>query len=322
MTPLTLPTQTTLESRVTAGAGVPVWTYNDYWGTHVSVFDLPDPHDDLVIRAVSTVETEPFAGVPAADTRPGWPELRQHGRQGRLLEFVLPTALTTVAEEISEAAMAEISGQALGPDEAAAAISARVHDHVTYLPGATGVRTNAQEAWDKGQGVCQDMAQIAVSLLRAAGLPARYVSGYLHPDPKARARQHVGRPVARLGRVLGRLVDRARPHQRRPRRRAARRRRPRPRLRRRPAAQGHLPRPARQRHAGHGRGHPPRLEPDQDQTQLIERSRGCAFQVRQRVDSLAFRASPAGNRITRSSRPAAESAALLYDGSGGRARPL
>ncbi len=83
MTPLTLPTQTTLESRVTAGPGVPVWTYNDYWGTHVSVFDLPDPHDDLVIRAVSTVETEPFPGIPAADTRPGWPELRQHGRAGQ-----------------------------------------------------------------------------------------------------------------------------------------------------------------------------------------------------------------------------------------------
>ena len=40
MTPLTLPTQTTLESRVTAGPGVPVWTYSDYWGTYVSVFDL------------------------------------------------------------------------------------------------------------------------------------------------------------------------------------------------------------------------------------------------------------------------------------------
>src|ERR1700689_956877 len=177
MTPLTLPTQTTLESRVTAGPGVPVWTYNDYWGTHVSVFDLTDPHDDLVIRAVSTVETEPFAGVPAADARPGWPELRQHARGGRLLEFVLPTSLTTVAEEISEAALAEISGQALGPDQAAAAISARVHDHVTYLPGETGVRANTQGGWAKGQGDCQDMAQIAVSLLRAAGLPARYVSG-------------------------------------------------------------------------------------------------------------------------------------------------
>ena len=185
MTPLTLPTQTTLESRVTAGAGVPVWTYVDYWGTFVSVFDLPEAHDDLLIRAISTVETEPFGGIPVPGTRPDWPELRQHGRAGRLLEYLLPTALTTVAEEISDAAIAEISGASLSPDETAAAISALVHDHVTYLPGATGVRTNAQEAWDKGQGVCQDMAQIAVSLMRATGLPARYVSGYLHPDPKA-----------------------------------------------------------------------------------------------------------------------------------------
>jgi transglutaminase-like putative cysteine protease len=185
MTPLTLPTQTTLESRVTAGPGVPVWTYVDYWGTFVSVFDLPEAHDDLVIRAVSTVETQPFGGIPAPATRPGWPELRAHGRAGRLLEYLLPTALTTVADDISAAAIAEASGASLPPDETAAAISALVHDHVTYLPGATGVRTNAQEAWDKGQGVCQDMAQIAVSLMRATGLPARYVSGYLHPDPKA-----------------------------------------------------------------------------------------------------------------------------------------
>ena len=185
MTPLTLPTQTTLESRVTAGAGVPVWTYVDYWGTFVSVFDLPEAHDDLLIRAISTVETEPFGGIGVHGPRPDWPELRQHGRAGRLLEYLLPTALTTVADDISAAAIGEISGPSRSPDETAAAISALVHDHVTYLPGATGVRTNAQEAWDKGQGVCQDMAQIAVSLMRAVGLPARYVSGYLHPDPKA-----------------------------------------------------------------------------------------------------------------------------------------
>jgi transglutaminase-like putative cysteine protease len=184
MTPLTLPTQTTLESRVTVGPGVPVWSYSDYWGSYVSVFDLPEPHDDLEIRAIATVETEPFVGVPAQG-RLGWAELRTRTSEGRLLEFLLPTALTTVTEGVSGAAIADISGMSLSPDEAAAAISARVHEHVTYMPGATGVRTNAQEAWDKGQGVCQDMAQLAVSMMRAAGIPARYVSGYLHPDPKA-----------------------------------------------------------------------------------------------------------------------------------------
>jgi transglutaminase-like putative cysteine protease len=183
MTPLTLPSQLTHDARVTAGPGVPVWTYNDYWGTYVSVFDLPEEHDELVIRAVATVETEPFGGPPATERRVPRAELAATAASSRLLEFLLPTPLTTMTEPISAAALAEVAG--LPPDAAAEALCARVHEHVTYLPGATGVRTNAQEAWEQGQGVCQDMAQIAVALLRAAGLPARYVSGYLHPDPKA-----------------------------------------------------------------------------------------------------------------------------------------
>jgi transglutaminase-like putative cysteine protease len=183
MTPMTLPTQTTLESRVTVGPGVPVWTYNDYWGTYVSVFDLPDPHDDLLIRAVATVETDGPAGIPA-DGRLDWEALRVVATEGRLLEFMLPTTLTMVTPEIVATVTADLRDGS--PDEAAAAISSRVRDRVTYMPGATGVRTDAQEAWDKGQGVCQDMAHVTVALIRAAGLPARYVSGYLHPDPKAR----------------------------------------------------------------------------------------------------------------------------------------
>ena len=183
MTPLTLPTQVTLESRVTAGPGVPVWAYNDYWGTFVSVFDLPEPHDNLVIRAAATVETEPPGAIPAAEERASWAQLGEKVTDGRLLEFLTPTALTAVTREISAAAIAATAG--LSPDAAAEAISGRVREHVTYVPGTTGVRTNAQEAWDKGQGVCQDMAQLTLALMRAVGLPARYVSGYLHPQADA-----------------------------------------------------------------------------------------------------------------------------------------
>ena len=186
MTPLTLPTQTTLESRVTVGPGVPVWTYSDYWGTYVSVFDL---------HRTARRPADP-RGLDGGDRAVrGRPGRRRPARLARAPRSTPGAAgcsssccrppLTTVTEEISDAAIAEIAAGRTSPDEAAAAISARVREHVTYLPGATGVRTNAQEAWDKGQGVCQDMAQIAVALLRAAGLPARYVSGYLHPDPKA-----------------------------------------------------------------------------------------------------------------------------------------
>jgi transglutaminase-like putative cysteine protease len=183
MTPLTLPTQITLESRVTAGPGVPVWTYNDYWGTYVSVFDLPDPHDGLLIRATSTVETQITIQPEAAEEPPGWDDLTATATSGRLLEYLLPTKLTTLAPGIAAAVTGDL--RSASPDETAAAIASRVRERVTYMPGATGVRTGAQESWEKGQGVCQDMAHVTVALMRAAGLPARYVSGYLHPDTKA-----------------------------------------------------------------------------------------------------------------------------------------
>ena len=51
--------------------------------------------------------------------------------------------------------------------------------HVTYIPGETDVDTTAAQALDAGSGVCQDHAHIFAACARLAGLPARYVSGYL-----------------------------------------------------------------------------------------------------------------------------------------------
>ena len=181
MTPLTLPTQVTLESRVSAGPGVPVWTYCDYWGTFVSVFDIGEPHETLTIRAHATVETGQALGDPPPVLP--WADLRAQAAGSRLLEFLLPTPLTTVTPAV--AAIVVDAVHDADPAEAAEEIAARVRSWVRYMPGATGVRTNAQEAWDQGQGVCQDLAHVTVALLRAAGLPARYVSGYLHPKASA-----------------------------------------------------------------------------------------------------------------------------------------
>ena len=182
MTPLTLPTQVTLESRVSAGPGVPVWTYCDYWGTFVSVFDIGEPHGTLMVQAMATVETDQAFRYARPPVLP-WPELRAQAAGRRLLEFLLATPLTTVTPAVA-ATVADAVRHA-DPAEAAEEIAARVRSHVRYMAGATGVRTNAQQAWDQGQGVCQDLAHVTVALLRAAGLPARYVSGYLHADPAA-----------------------------------------------------------------------------------------------------------------------------------------
>jgi transglutaminase-like putative cysteine protease len=55
-------------------------------------------------------------------------------------------------------------------------------DKVAYQVGATNAMTTAEEALELGQGVCQDHAHIFCAVARLAGLPARYVSGYLMKD--------------------------------------------------------------------------------------------------------------------------------------------
>lgn len=61
--------------------------------------------------------------------------------------------------------------------DAAAALSSAVHSLLKYAPGATSTCTTAEEALAKGEGVCQDYAQVFVALARLAGWHARYVMG-------------------------------------------------------------------------------------------------------------------------------------------------
>lgn len=59
------------------------------------------------------------------------------------------------------------------------ALMHRVHRDFSYVPGSTSVSTTAEEAWDLGCGVCQDYSHIYITLLRMAGIPARYVCGLI-----------------------------------------------------------------------------------------------------------------------------------------------
>ena len=130
------------------------------------------------------------------------------------------------------------------PRETVEAVSSWVRESLAYEPGATDVSTNARSALELGRGVCQDFVHVALALLRAAGIPARYASGYLHPDADAAVDTAVtGQSHAWLEAWTG-SWQRIDPDQRRARRRRARARRTGPRLRRRHAAEGCVQRPA------------------------------------------------------------------------------
>lgn len=67
--------------------------------------------------------------------------------------------------------------------EAVAALGLALHAEMTFDPNATDVRTPPAMAFAARRGVCQDFAQIMVCGLRALGIPAGYVSGFIRTTP-------------------------------------------------------------------------------------------------------------------------------------------
>jgi transglutaminase-like putative cysteine protease len=89
-----------------------------------------------------------------------------------------PTPLTLAEHALADAARELADGGADALDLAERACS-WAHRALTYEFGVTGVRTTAAAAVAEGRGVCQDYAHVMLALCRAAGVPARYVSGHL-----------------------------------------------------------------------------------------------------------------------------------------------
>ncbi|MCF8186196.1 MAG: transglutaminase family protein [Sulfuritalea sp.] len=130
--------------------------------THALVIDTP--HQEISIVAMGEIET-------------GLEVISQH-QNLPLPIYLRDTPLTKSSEAICLFAIQFKTDQ----DGQLAALEAMMHtllECVNYIKGATQVTTSAIEAFELGQGVCQDHAHIFISCCRSIGLPARYVSGYL-----------------------------------------------------------------------------------------------------------------------------------------------
>jgi transglutaminase-like putative cysteine protease len=174
--------QAVLDARVEVWPPARTYRYEDYWGTVVTAFDVHAKHESLTVTASSTVETLPAGDVLDPTQGATWASLPDF--DDRWYEFLLPTKRTALDDELSALA-ASVQAAAETPHAAALEVCRRVRDEVTYEPGSTGVQSDAVHAWSLRKGVCQDISHLTVGLLREMGLPARYVSGYLHPKPSA-----------------------------------------------------------------------------------------------------------------------------------------
>jgi transglutaminase-like putative cysteine protease len=97
----------------------------------------------------------------------------------RYHEVLTPTGYTPVSKRIGR--VARHLAKDHDPHHAVLLAVEWVRNEMQYVPGTTGVHSSGLDALREGKGVCQDFAHLSLILLRAMGIPGRYVSGYLHP---------------------------------------------------------------------------------------------------------------------------------------------
>jgi transglutaminase-like putative cysteine protease len=158
----------------------------DALGNLVDFFSLDDPFQELVVTASSTVVvTEP--ALPSTDVT--WETARDRlsadavtGTAAAARFFCLDSPLVATSDAIRAYATRSFpSGRSLV--EAVVDLTNRIAADFTYDPGFTTVTTPVDEVLHFRRGVCQDFAHLAVGCVRAMGLAARYVSGYLETSP-------------------------------------------------------------------------------------------------------------------------------------------
>jgi transglutaminase-like putative cysteine protease len=178
MTPLHRSGQSLLSHALHITPSATVQSYVDYWGAHVESFDVHQPHDRLEVVSTSTVDTPSHR---RNSKRATWATVTSDAVADRWAEYLTATGyVDDAALDESRAGIVEVLRRSTSPQEAVTVAVGLVRDRIAYTPGVTTVYTTAREAWAEGHGVCQDFAHATLALLRAAGIPARYVSGYLH----------------------------------------------------------------------------------------------------------------------------------------------
>lgn len=157
---------TILDWRVEGDGHRALPSFVDGLGNIVHCHTVDRPHTEASVTAEGEVETRRGDGVVLEAPEPLPP-----------IFFLRATPLTA-----PDAAIAALARDAASEGDTLTRLHRlmnAVRDRVDYLPGTTDSQTAAAEALANGAGVCQDHAHLFIAAARAAGIPARYIGGYL-----------------------------------------------------------------------------------------------------------------------------------------------
>lgn len=161
--------QRCLEFGLELSSGIKAHTYLDGYGNHVHYFNLVRPHSRLSVVSRSVVETglEP-------DQEPG-EELVQD-----FLRFRSPVTDSEGVRELARRHGIRDRSSPEAVEQALDELTLTISREFTYDRAVTHVYTVVDDVLTLRAGVCQDFAHLFIAVARAMGVPARYVSGYIH----------------------------------------------------------------------------------------------------------------------------------------------
>lgn len=166
LTPMNNPQQSVINWSIEIEGGSQELAFSDQHKNHTLLVKANAGQTELHFTAFGEVETHDSTGVLG----------KVHG-VAPLWHFKQPTQRTEAGKNVKMLSKAIGRGSSLLGDMHT--LSKTILEVVPYQTSQTFFGTTAEEALKAGAGVCQDHAQIFVSAARSAGIPARYVSGYL-----------------------------------------------------------------------------------------------------------------------------------------------
>lgn len=146
-------------------------SYCDHYGNQTDLISINPGETAVRLIATGTVVTQDQLGVFGM----------VYGR-APLWHFSQETKLTTPGRRIK--ALSKVIGATDNVLAGLHDLSAALLHAAPYEIGKTDSHTNAEHALELGNAVCQDHAHIFIAAARHAGIPARYVSGYLMMDDR------------------------------------------------------------------------------------------------------------------------------------------
>ena len=158
-----------------------IMEYQDFYGNSAHALSVYPPHGALAIVAQSLVER-----LPELDDGAGAMTFREFlardlSRNRLEYDFLNPSTYVPFSDPLRKFFWMVHPANDEDVFEYVQRVVDFVHGQFEYEPGLTQVHSTADEILTIGGGVCQDFAHLTIGVLRLAGVPARYVSGYLAP---------------------------------------------------------------------------------------------------------------------------------------------